>query len=73
VEHGKVRAERLSLHDGLMRLMMRILKTRHRPPVVIFVSDSEGDAKDEVIYDVCCSAVGKGFVGFHRKLASQCD
>ena len=37
----------------------------HRPPVVVFLSDSEGNLGEEAIYDICSSAVTKGYVGFH--------
>jgi hypothetical protein len=46
--------------DSLLELEMR-----HRPPVVIFLSDGDDNVNDEAIYDVCRSAVGEGFVGFY--------
>ena len=44
-----------------------------RNPVVVFLSDGEGYIEDELVYDICRSAVRQGFVNFRFLLMKAND
>ena len=54
MECTKVRVD----HDPNSKLM----SPNFRTPVIIFLSDGECDLSDEVMYDLCRSAVRAGYV-----------